>query len=78
MEVQALLRARGARLSSEVYAIKLCVAAASGDLLTIRTLMENGVDASMGDYDGRCALHLAASEGQVQSLLVKAWTVGNA
>jgi DNA-binding transcriptional ArsR family regulator len=67
-EIQALLRAHGARLRGDGYAIKICEAAAKGDLDTLAVLVENGVDTAVGDYDGRTALHLAASEGQVSVL----------
>ena len=67
-EIQALLRAHGARLRGDGYAIKICESAAKGDLDTLAVLVENGVDTAVGDYDGRTALHLAASEGQVSVL----------
>ena len=68
VEVQALLREHGARLRGEGSAVKICEAAAKGDLNTLTVLVENGVDTALGDYDGRTALHLAASEGQVSVL----------
>jgi ankyrin repeat protein len=37
-----------------------------GDLDMIRRLVINGGDPSVGDYDDRTALHLAASAGQVE------------
>ena len=49
-------------------AIALCEAAYKGDLESIVTLVENGVDPNLSDYDGRTALHLAASEGVVKVL----------
>jgi ankyrin repeat protein/CRP-like cAMP-binding protein len=66
--LQAMLCKSGARLTGEKYAFKMCEAAARGDLDAIRTLVENGVDTAVGDYDGRTALHLAASEGEVSIL----------
>ena len=49
-------------------AIALCEAAYKGDLDSIVTLVENGVDPNLSDYDGRTALHLAASEEVVKVL----------
>ncbi|MEM9170406.1 MAG: glutaminase A [Pseudomonadota bacterium] len=45
-------------------AARLCAAAARGDLGELRRLLASGVDLGRADYDGRTALHLAASEGQ--------------
>ncbi|MBI3342070.1 ankyrin repeat domain-containing protein [Candidatus Curtissbacteria bacterium] len=39
-------------------------AAFQGDLHEIQRLIACGVDLEEGDYDGRTAIHLAASEGQ--------------
>jgi len=49
-------------------AIALCEAAYKGDLESIVTLVENRVEPNLCDYDGRTALHLAASEGVVKVL----------
>lgn len=46
----------------------LCSAAARGDLGELRRLVASGVDPSTADYDGRTALHLAASEGQMAAV----------
>jgi ankyrin repeat protein len=64
-QVQALLRQHGASLmdSNTNYTVKMCFAAWSGDLDQIRVLAENKVDLSVGDYDGRTPLHLAACSG---------------
>merc|ERR1711939_526746 len=42
----------------------LLTAASTGDLTQIRRLKAEGFDLSVGDYDARTALHLAATEGQ--------------
>lgn len=40
-------------------------AASKGDILEIQRLEASGVDLNYSDYDGRTALHLAASEGRL-------------
>jgi len=42
----------------------LLTAASTGDLTQIRRLKAEGLDLTVGDYDARTALHLAATEGQ--------------
>ena len=44
--------------------VRLCAAAARGDLIELRRLVARGVDVNLADYDGRTALHLAASDGR--------------
>ena len=41
---------------------EMCDAAARGDVEQLRALISEGLPVSMGDYDKRTALHLAASE----------------
>eukprot|EP01059_Diplonema_ambulator_P018012 TRINITY_DN3017_c0_g1_i2.p1 TRINITY_DN3017_c0_g1~~TRINITY_DN3017_c0_g1_i2.p1 ORF type:complete len:802 (+),score=150.98 TRINITY_DN3017_c0_g1_i2:38-2443(+) len=43
----------------------LCDAAATGNLDSVRSLLETGVDVNGGDYDKRTALHLAAESGHL-------------
>jgi len=53
--------------NAEVTLIRMCYAAGNGDLEQVKHIIEEkGVDVNMADYDGRTALHLAASEGQVE------------
>ncbi|XP_071510581.1 L-asparaginase-like [Diadema antillarum] len=56
--------------SKEVEAVRaslfpplLCAAARNGDLQSIKYMQKSGADLAGADYDGRTALHLAASEG---------------
>ncbi|MDQ7976906.1 glutaminase A [Paraburkholderia sp. SARCC-3016] len=44
--------------------VDLCWAAAKGDTKEIQRLVASGIDINGADYDGRTALHIAASEGQ--------------
>ena len=46
----------------------MCQAAYAGKLEDIRRLVVNGVDPNESDYDGRTAMHLAASEGNMEVL----------
>tara|TARA_B100000123_G_C25687660_1_gene409301 strand:- start:517 stop:966 length:450 start_codon:yes stop_codon:yes gene_type:complete len=44
--------------------IALIYAASHGDIDEIKKIEAKGIDLNSADYDGRTALHLAASEGQ--------------
>lgn len=48
----------------------LCQAAANGDLITIKKLLEENKDTDInkGDYDYRTPLHLAAAEGKLEAV----------
>ena len=61
-----ILRKHGASLkdTDNDYIVKMCEYAAAGRLENIEVLAENKVDVSMGDYDGRTPLHLAACNGK--------------
>lgn len=47
----------------------LCDAAYAGDVARLRTYVAEGLDPNQGDYDRRTALHLAASEGQLDAVV---------
>jgi glutaminase len=48
--------------------VDLCWAAAKGDTQEIQRLVASGAKINGADYDGRTALHIAASEGQAASV----------
>jgi ankyrin repeat protein len=62
------LRSHGGKVDQEFVANLLCEAASTGNLVQLQMLVENGVDANVGDYDMRTAVHLAAAEGQLLAL----------
>eukprot|EP00741_Cyanophora_paradoxa_P005286 tig00000870_g5125.t1 len=62
-EAAGLLIRLGAVPQFDDPAMMLCTAAAAGDLGGLKRLVECGVSPSLQDYDGRSALHLAASNG---------------
>ena len=70
VQAEKLLRDHGATLSAEglTYVVKMCEYAAEGNVENIRVLAENGVDVSLGDYDDRTPLHLAACNGHTAVL----------
>jgi len=52
----------------EQEAQKLCELASKGDLTGIKWLVNRGAHPNGGDYDGRTPIHLAASEGRLETL----------
>jgi len=61
------LRSKGAKASGAgATAGDLCDLAHRGDVAKLRQLLKSGVDMSVGDYDKRTAIHLAASEGNLE------------
>ena len=48
---------------------EMCAAAASGNIDLLREILELGaISVDQGDYDSRTALHLAASEGLLETV----------
>ena len=43
-------------------------AASLGDAAAITVLLDDGADVNSADYDGRSALHLASSEGRLETV----------
>ena len=70
-EVISYLKERGATLGQAATvsgdpATELCNAAAKADIEDLRFLVrEKGYDVNVGDYDHRCAIHSACSEGNL-------------
>ena len=50
-----------------LFPVLMCSAGGLGDTTALTGLLVGGADADAADYDGRTALHLAASEGQVEA-----------
>jgi ankyrin repeat protein len=67
-EIAELLRKAGATTMSKALGSRLASAAAVGDIDALNAEVEGGADLETGDYDGRTALHLAASEGHIKTV----------
>jgi len=66
--IAQLLVSKGASLPRQDASLACQKAASTGDVRQLTRLIENGVDPNIGDYDGRTALHLAASSGQLSAV----------
>lgn len=62
-DVQQELLAAGGKLLGIDEAVDLCTAAAAGNVQKLISLIQGRSDPNAKDYDGRTALHLAASNG---------------
>ena len=51
-----------------LFPVLMCSAGGLGDTTALAGLLAGGADVDAADYDGRTALHLAASEGQVAAI----------
>ena len=67
-EVQFALKAAGGVLIGVDAGALLCELAATGSLSELEAYCSSGIDINSHDYDGRTALHLAASEGRINVL----------
>eukprot|EP00164_Ancoracysta_twista_P003815 GFYU01005112.1.p1 GENE.GFYU01005112.1~~GFYU01005112.1.p1 ORF type:complete len:584 (-),score=219.80 GFYU01005112.1:42-1562(-) len=65
MDIAQYLRSRGGEMGETDTSVELCEAASICDMDALQNLVNNGVDLNAGDYDGRTAIHLAASNGHV-------------
>lgn len=59
-----------AEVGRALYTVLLCSAAADGDVVALRRLLEAGADVNAADYDGRSPVHLAATHGQLEAVEV--------
>tara|TARA_B100001142_G_C14250743_1_gene623103 strand:- start:485 stop:1294 length:810 start_codon:yes stop_codon:yes gene_type:complete len=53
-------------INEELNLHRLLSAASNGDINSVRAIYAKGFDLNSSDYDGRTALHLAASEGEYE------------
>jgi len=67
-DVCKLLKDAGCQLIGMDIAILLCESSSTGDIESLKALLENGVNPNLADYDGRTALHLASSNGRTTAL----------
>ena len=63
LEIAGTLRLYGAIMIEKSIGYKLCLLASEGKLEDLRTIAMQGKNLTIGDYDGRTAIHLAASNG---------------
>ena len=63
--VAAVLNEDSGEVKAALEPILLCACANLGDLEQIKAMHNNGANLESADYDGRTALHLAASEGHL-------------
>ncbi|KAJ9504820.1 hypothetical protein QJQ45_020591, partial [Haematococcus lacustris] len=53
-----------------MVAAQMCTCVFDGDLVTLRRILRSGCDPDAADYDRRCALHIAACEGNLTAVKV--------
>ena len=70
-DVFAYLKSVGAKRGKvDCSSTALCDAASQGHLQALRDIHEAGGDINLGDYDKRTAIHLAASEGKLDVVML--------
>lgn len=48
--------------------LQMCACVFDGDLVMLRRMLRAGADPNAADYDKRCALHIAAVEGNLTAV----------
>ncbi len=48
----------------------MCTCVFEGDLVRLKRILRSGCDVDAADYDKRCALHIAACEGNLTAVKV--------
>ena len=56
-------------IAESVFPVLACSAAARGDIEALERMIHGGFSLEKGDYDGRTPLHIAAAEGQLDTVL---------
>ncbi|VVE32773.1 glutaminase A [Pandoraea anhela] len=78
INAQKINPTRRSRSEANAAVVNLCWAAAAGDLREMERLIACGADINAADYDGRTAMHIAASENKVASVRYLIQNGGNA
>jgi lysophospholipase len=55
-------------VGESIFPVLACSAASRGDVEALERMIRSGFSVEQGDYDGRTALHLAAAEGQFDTV----------
>jgi len=65
LQVAEQILSRGGIMTTSMGPVAMCNAANEGDVRYLKLLIRCGVNPDIGDYDSRCPMHLAASEGRL-------------
>lgn len=68
MDVEAALAVRMSLFKKEEETGTLLYYASKGNVPILKHMLDNGTSVDVADYDGRTALHLAASEGHTAAV----------